>query len=117
MDADLLRHLPADEDDVGPLGQRAENADLVLDLRAADDRDERVLGALEQAAELLELAQQKEPRVGREDVRDALGRRVGAVRRAERVVHVEVVAVGELPRELGVVRGLARVEAGVLEHA
>ena len=49
-------------------------------------------------------------------VRDALGRRVRAVRRTERVVDVDVRR-GQLLRELGVVRGLARIEARVLEHA
>ena len=38
------------------------------------------------------------------------------MRRAERVVDVEVAAVGELAREALVVRRLARVEARVLEH-
>ncbi len=38
------------------------------------------------------------------------------MRRAERVVDVEVAALGELAREAGVVLRLARVEARVLEH-
>ena len=60
---------------------------------------------------------QQQPGVGGQQVRDALRRGVRAVRRAERVVDVEVAAVGELARELRVVLRLARVEAGVLEHA
>ena len=51
-----------------------------------------------------------------QEVRDSLGRRVRTVRRAERVVDVDVAAVSELTRELGVVLRLARVEARVLEH-
>jgi hypothetical protein len=39
-----------------------------------------------------------------------------AMHRAERVVDIEVAAVGELAREALVVRRLARVEARVLEH-
>ena len=49
-------------------------------------------------------------------MRHALGRGVRAVRRAERVVDVEVAAVGELACVRLVVRGLTRVEARVLEH-
>ena len=79
LGADLLGHLAADEDDVGPLGEAAEHADLVLDLGAADDRDERPRRLVEQLAELLELALEQQPRVRRQQVRDALGRRVRAV--------------------------------------
>ncbi len=47
---------------------------------------------------------------------DALGRGVGAMGGAERVVHVEVRERREPTRKLGVVLGLARLEAAVLEH-
>ena len=40
-----------------------------------------------------------------------------AVHGAERVLDEQVAVVGELARELGIVFRLARVEAGVLEHA
>src|SRR5690606_29912173 len=43
-------------------------------------------------------------------------RRVGPVRRAERVVHVQVVALAQRVDEGRVVAGLARVEAQVLEQ-
>src|SRR5260221_3625445 len=49
-------------------------------------------------------------------MRDALGRGVRAVRRAERVIHVRVEAVRERPRERGIVRLLFRMEPDVLEH-
>ena len=58
-------HLPADEDGVGEIGQALQDADLVLDLRAADDGDEEALGALEQAGELAKLALEQEAGVGR----------------------------------------------------
>ena len=79
--------------------------------------DERPLDLAEQAPEVLELGEQEQPRVRRQQVRDGLGRAVRAVRGAERVVDVEVVSVRELAREARVVLRLARVEAGVLEHA
>ncbi len=53
--AQLLRHLPADEHGVGSLPELAENAELVLDLRAARNEDERSLDVGEEAAEHLEL--------------------------------------------------------------
>ena len=93
-----------------------QDAELVLDLRAAGDEHERPLDLAEQAAEMLELGEQQQSGVGRQQVRDGLGRGVRAVRRAERVVDVEVAAVGELAREALVVLRLARVEARVLEH-
>ena len=73
-------------------------------------------GTLEQLPELLELALEQEAGVGREQVRDPLGRGVRTMRRAERVVHVQVGLGGELLRQCGVVRRLARVEPRVLEH-
>ena len=85
-------------------------------LRAAEDRDERALRVGEHAGQRLDLARQQQTRVGGQEVRDALGRRVRAVRRTERVVDVDVGERGERRGELGVVRLLARLEAHVLEH-
>ena len=112
----LLGHLPADEHGVGPAAEVAQHAELVLDLRAAGDEDERPLDVAEQPAEMLELVEQEQPGVRGQQMRDRLGRRVRAVRGAERVVDVEVAAVGELARVALVVLRLARVEARVLEH-
>ena len=114
--AHLLRHLPADQHLVGAAAEVAQHAELVLDLRAARDQHERPLDLAEQPAEHLQLLLEQEPGVRREQVGDADGRRVRAVRRAERVVDVEVAAVGELAREPGSFARLARVEARVLEH-
>ena len=67
-----------------------EDLDLVADLGAADDRRERLLGVLEELREDLDLALHQEARVGRQELRDADGRGVRAVGRAERVVDVDV---------------------------
>ena len=115
--AHLLGHLAADQHAVGPAAEVLEHCQLVVDLGAAGDEHERMLDVAEQPAEMIELGEEQQPRVGRQEVRDGLGRAVGAMRRAERVVHVEVVAVRELARIPLVVLRLARVEAGVLEHA
>ena len=90
--AQLLGHLAADQHRVGPTAEVAQHAELVLDLRPAGDEHERALDLAEQPAEVLELGQEQQAGVGRQQVRDGLGRGVRAVRRAERVVDVEVAA-------------------------
>ena len=64
---------------------------------------------------MLELGEEEQAGVGREQVRHRLGRRVRAMRRAEGVVDVEVAAVGELAGEALVILRLPRVEPRVLE--
>jgi len=54
--------------------------------------------------------------VGRQEMCQAFGRGVGAMRRAERVVHVEVEAGRKLFRERRIVPLFLWVEADVLEH-
>ena len=117
LDAHLLGHLAADQHVVGPAAQVLEHAELVLDLGAAGDEHERTLDLAEQLAQLLELALQQQPRIGREELRYSDRRRVRAVRRAERVVDEQVEAVGEPARGFRVVLRLAGIEARVLEHA
>ena len=94
-----------------------EHCELVVDLGPAGDQHERPLDVVaEEPAEVVELGEQQQPRIGRKQMGDRLGRAVRAVGRAEGVVHVEVVAIGELAREALVVLRLAGVEARVLEH-
>ena len=109
-------HRAADEDRVGAIEERLEDADLVGHLGAADDRDERTLRVLEDAAERLDLALEQLAGGARQEVRDALGRRVGAVRGAERVVDVDVGERGVALCQLRVVLRLALLEAKVLEE-
>ena len=74
-------------------------------------------GRLEQALEGVDLALEQPPGgVLGHEVGDALGRGVRAVGRAEGVVDVDVGQVGQAVRERGVVLGLARLVADVLEH-
>ena len=86
----LLGHLAADQDRVGAAAEVLEHGELVVDLGAAGDEHERVLDLAEQPAEVIELREQQQPRVGGQEVRDRLGRAVRAVGRAERVVDVEI---------------------------
>ena len=61
--AHLFRHLPADQHLVGATTEVPEHSELVLDLRAARDEQERVLDLTEQPAEHLELLLEQETRV------------------------------------------------------
>ena len=114
--AQLLGHLASYEDRVRAGAEFHQHAELVVDLRPARDQHERALDASEEPAEHLQLLLEQQARVGREQMRDPLGRRVRSVRRAERVVHEQVPAGGEATRRLRVVRRLARIEARVLEY-
>src|SRR5919198_706424 len=109
-------HRAADEDRVRPLEERLQHADLVRHLRAADDGHERAGRILEDPGERLDLALQQQAGRTRQQAGDALGRRVRAMRRAERVVDIGVGERGQPLGQLGVVLRLARLEADVLEH-
>ena len=112
-----VRHRAADEQRVDLAEQVLDDLDLVRDLRAAEDGDERALGRAERVAEILQFLLHQQPgRRLRQELRDALDRRVRAVRRAERVVHVDVGERRQLRRERRVVLLLLRVEAEVLEQ-
>ena len=112
-----VAHRAADEDRVGDLQEGVDDADLVGDLRAADDRDERPARVREDPGQRLDLALQQAARGRALDVLDDADRRgVRAVRGAEGVVDVEVREIAEALGQLGVVLRLARLEADVLEH-
>ena len=85
-----VRHAAADDDRVALVDQVVDDADLILDLRAAEDRDQRALGILERAAHELDLLLDQKAHGGGQELGDAAGGGVRAVRGAERVVHVEV---------------------------
>ncbi len=110
-------HRAADQDLVDARRQRLEDTDLVGDLRAADHRDIRTLDLAEQLGQELDLLQHEEPGALVGDVlQHADRRRMRPMRRAERVVHVDVRVRREGAREGVVVGLLARVVAQVLEE-
>ena len=96
-------HGAADEHGVGEVEHVPDEADLVRDLEAAQDHDERPRRVAQQAAEDLELLRHEQAGHGGQVVRDALGGGVRAVRRAEGVVHVDVAERRQLLGEAGVV--------------
>ena len=93
-----------------------EHAELVLDLRPTCDEGEGTLDLAEQAAQMLELLEQEQPGVCRQQMSDGLGRRVRTMSGPERIVDVEIHSAGELTRIARVVPRLAWIEPRVLEH-
>jgi hypothetical protein len=110
-------HRAADEEPIHLPEQRRQHVDLAADLGAAQDGDERMLRVLERGAQVVELGfHQETGDGGLHVVRHALGGRVRAMRRAERVVHVALAQSGQCLRESGVVLLFLGVEAQVLEQ-
>jgi hypothetical protein len=95
-----VRHRAADDDRVDALEQRVEDLDLVRDLRAAEHGDVRPVDLAEQARQEVDLLGHHEAGalVG-DELHHAGGRGVGAVRRAERVVDVDVAIRRERARD------------------
>ena len=111
------RHRPSHQNLVHLGEQRVDDVDLSRDLGAAQHRDERALGMVERVAQVGELALHEEARDGGlEQPGDRFGGGVGAMRRAEGVVDVEVAQRGERLGEPGVVRLFAGPEPGVLDE-
>ncbi len=110
------RHPSSDEERVHPLEQRFEHSQLVGDLRTADHRHERTVRCAEQLPETVELPFDQEAGGARQAGGRPDDRGMTAVRDAEGVVHVGVVAVDQLLDEGRIVVLLARVEAKVLEQ-
>ena len=113
-------HGAADDDGVHLVEEVREGKQLVAHLRAADDRHERALRSLKRLAEEAQLSLEEPSGDGRRALRlHGDGKRhhrgIGAVRGAERVVHVGIGVGGELRGEGGVALLLALLEAQVLE--
>ena len=108
-------HRAADQDPVGDLEEALDHPDLVGDLGAAEDDDQRPRGGLDDPGQLGHLALEQQPGVAREAVGDTLGAGVGAVGGAEGVVDVEVGEGGSASPDRVVLR-LPRLEADVLEQ-
>ena len=87
------------------------------DLRSANDRHKGLLRRFQSLAEIGDfLFHQQAGHGGLQEVRDPLGRRVRAVRRAERVVDIDLGQRGERLRESRIVGFFFRVEAEILEQ-
>ncbi|GAA1952046.1 hypothetical protein GCM10009717_17610 [Agromyces allii] len=113
-------HAAADEQRVDPREQVRDDAELVGDLRAAEHDRVRALGVLGQAVEHVELGGDEQAGGTRTELFELEDARLLAVHDAEAVGDD---GIGEARELLGerralrdVLRGLARIEAEVLEH-
>ena len=112
-----VRHSAADDERIDLAHQVLDDADLVADLGAAKNRDERLLRMRQRLAEILKFLLHQQPgSVLLDEMRDAFGRCVGAMRRSERVVHVVVAKLAQLLGEVRIVGFLFGVEAQVLQQ-
>ena len=99
------------------VGQRLQDGQLGRDLGAADDGDQRTLGLMQGAAQRVQLGFQQRTGAGhRREAGDAVRGGLGAVRRAEGVVDVDVAQRGHLPGQRLVVLLLADVDAAVFQQ-
>ena len=109
-------HRSPDEDVVGLVQEVLDDRDLVLDLGAAEDGHVGLGRRMDGLAEVIHLfLEEVSGGLDRDELRDGLDRGVGAVAGAERVVDVDVDALGQLFGEGLVVVRLALGEAQVLE--
>ena len=97
--ADLLRHLAADEQRVGSLGEGAQDTDLVLDLGAADGSRRTAARATPSSEPSSSSSRRsRSPAYAEQELWPPHSRGVGAVGRAEGVADVEVAVRGERAR-------------------
>ena len=110
-------HAADDDERVDLVEQVVDDVDLAGDLRAADDGDEGLLGRFERLAEIGDfLFHQQAGDGGLEEVRDAFGGGMGAMRGAEGVVDVDLGQRGECFGEGRIVGFFFGVEAQVFEQ-
>ena len=111
-----MRHAAADDDRVDLLNHVADDADLVRDLRAADDGDERMRRRFERLADVVDLLLHEEARDRLKIGGDADIRSMGAMRNAEGVVDSDVRKRRKLLRGARIVLLLFLVVAQVFEE-
>ena len=112
-----VRHRAADEQGVDARNEILDDLELVGHFRAAEHGDERPVGAIEHASEVLEFRGHEQAR-GRilHEPDDPFRRRMGAMRGAEGVVDVDVGERRELLREAGVVLLFLGMKPEILEE-
>ena len=112
-----VRHAAAETKCVDLRAELLENADLVFDLRAADDADVRLggIGGQPRRAASISRSISRSGGAGQQ-MRERFGRSVRAMRGRERVVDVEIAQRASCARERRIVALLARMEAHVLEQ-
>ena len=123
-DRDSLRlkecicHGAADQNAVGLSHQRFQNTDFVGNLRSAQNDDERFDRFIEPFAQMFQLfLHQDTHRRFCHKFCDARCGRMGAMRRAERIVYIKITEFRECFREFRIVRFFLRLETDILEQS
>ncbi len=111
-----IGHAAADDDGVGLLEQVVDDVDLVGDLGTAEDSDEGTLGIVQSLAHDAQFLLDEQASVGGQIGGNTGGGGVGAVHGAESVGDIDLSHVGQGLGEVGIVLGLALVEAQILEQ-
>ena len=112
-----VRDAAAHDETVNGRGKVIQNRELRGDLGAGNDRHQRMTGFLNSCGQRFDLTGQQRTRAGAlREVRHAFRRRLSAVRRAERVIHVDIAERRVLAGEVFVVLLFADIEAAVFEH-
>ena len=109
-------HAAADDDLVALFDQVVDDADLVGNLRAAQDGDQRTDGVFKGVAHEADLFLDQVAHGGGKIVGHAGGGAMGSVGGTESVVHEDLGQRRELFGKLGVVLGLARLKADVFQQ-
>src|SRR6202022_3088420 len=112
-----LPHPPADQDRVGLLHQRFEDADFIGHLRAAHDYEEGLGRIIQLFVQILQLLlHQKAHRAFFDELRHADSRRMRAMRRPERVIDVNFAEFCQRLSEFWIVRFFLRLKAQILQQ-
>ena len=114
-----VRHAAADDEGIALVQEVGYYVELIRDLCAAEHRNERAHGVVEAVSHHFEFLLDKEAADGRlyESLLDDRRRGgVRAVRRAERVVHIDIAIGSELFAEFGISPLFAGIETQVFEQ-
>ena len=111
-----IGHAAADQEFIHFRQQVREDADLVADLGAADNSGKGTLRMGNGAAEEADLLFQEEARRAGQEVCHSLDRRVGPMRNAEAVIHIQIGQGGQFFCEIQVVLFFFRMETQVFQE-
>ena len=114
-----IGHSAADDERIALFEKVGNDVQLVRNLGSAEDRHERALRIFQRVRHHRELLFDEEAADRRLDqtfLHDSRGGRMGAVRRSERIVHVDVAVARQRLHEIGILLFLALMEAQVFEQ-
>ena len=110
-----IRHAPAQQNNIDPVQQILDYADLVRHLRASKNGNKRPPGVVSQRAKRLDFGHHQISRVGWKECGNSRCRSMRTMRGAKRVVDEEVAQGRKSLREFRVILFFTRFEADILE--